>query len=228
VACIRSDKFQTKSSFVVRNLIFLLFPIVTFAQPDEKAVAILEKVSATNGAYSNIEVAFEYTLSNAQANVSDTREGGLLLAGERFHLNLMGQKISSDGQIVWYDMDDEVHIKNMSEFMEETDLDPRNIFTQYNKGFKHKYKGERKVNGKDCHVVDLYPEIPGKKPFSRIELCIDKSTNHIMESTTFGKDGTHYVLSVQNMKTNVNLPADRFVFHQKAFEAKGYDVVDFR
>ena len=208
--------------------LFLFFPLTLLGQNDEKASAILEKVSAVNAAYSSIDVKFDYTLNNQQANVSDKREGSLLLAGQRFHLELMGQKITSDGKIVWYDMGDEVHVKTMEEFMEETDLDPRNIFTQYNKGFKNQYKGERKVGGKDCHVVDLYPEIPGKKPYSRIELCIDKISNHIMESTTFGKDGTSYRLNVLTMKTDGTPPANRFVFDRKAFEAKGYDVVDFR
>lgn len=208
-------------------LVFIL-PLTLFAQTDEKAIAILDKVNATNSAYASIDLKFDYTLNNVQAKVSDKREGSLLLSGQRFHLELMGQKITSDGKIVWYDMGEEVHIKSMEEFMEETDLDPRNIFTQYNKGFKHKYKGERKVDGKDCHVIDLYPEIPGKKPYSRIELCIDKATNHIAESTTFGKDGTSYVLTVRTMKTGVALATERFVFNQKAFEAKGYDVVDFR
>jgi outer membrane lipoprotein-sorting protein len=206
----------------------LLLPFSLLAQPDEKALGILNKVSSTNTAYASIDLKFDYTLNNTKANVTDKRDGSLILSGQRFHLELMGQKITSDGKIVWYDMGEEVHIKSMEEFMEETDLDPRNIFTQYNKGFKHKYKGERKANGKDCHVIDLYPEVPGKKPYSRIELCIDKATNHIVESTTYGKDGTNYVLTVKAMKTGAALAADRFVFNQKAFEAKGYDVVDFR
>lgn len=210
------------------TLLLLPLTLTLLAQDDGKATAILEKVSAVNSAYASIDVKFDYTLNNQQANISDKREGSLLLSGQRFHLELMGQKITSDGSIVWYDMGDEVHIKTMEEFMEETDLDPRNIFSQYNKGFKNKYKGERKVNGKDCHIIDLYPEVPGKKPYSRIELCIDKATNHIMESTTFGKDGTNYVLSVRTLKTDGAVAADRFVFNRKAFEAKGYDVVDFR
>lgn len=219
----------TVNIFPLKNLLtLLLLPLTLLAQNDEKATAILEKVSAVNSAYASIDVKFDYTLNNQQANVSDKREGSLLLTGQRFHLELMGQKITSDGKIVWYDMGDEVHVKTMDEFMEETDLDPRNIFTQYNKGFKNQYKGERKAAGKDCHVIDLYPEVPGKKPFSRIELCIDKATNHIVESITFGKDGTSYKLSVRSMRTDSTQPTDRFVFNQKAFEANGYEVVDFR
>jgi len=207
----------------------LLIPTSTiFAQPDEKATAILDKVSATYKAFSNIEVAFDYALQNTDAKVNDKRDGKLILAGQQFQLLLMGQNITSDGKIVWYDMGDEVQIKSIEEFMEETDLDPRNIFTRYTTGFKTKYKGEKKLTGKDVHVIDLYPEDPGKKPYSRIELSIDKTTNQIVSSTTYAKDGTNYTLSVRSMKTNTTLPAGKFVFDKKAFEAKGYDVVDFR
>lgn len=208
--------------------LLLLFPLSLLAQVDEKATAILDKVSATNSSYSSIDIAFDYTLESQAANVKDTRQGKLILAGQRFYLELMSQKITSDGTIVWYDMDSEVHIKSMEEFMEETDLDPRNIFSQYNKGFKNKYKGERKVGDKNTHVIDLYPDDPSKKPYSRIELCIDKATDHIVASTTFAKDGTKYTLEVRSMKTNASVKEDRFVFNRKAFEAKGYDVVDFR
>lgn len=210
-------------------LILLLFASQTLsAQPDEKATAILDKVSATYKAYTNIEVAFDYMLQNKDAKVNDKRDGKLVLAGQQFQLLLMGQNITSDGKIVWYDMGDEVQIKSIEEFMEETDLDPRNIFTQYTKGFKTKYKGEKKANGKDAHVIDLYPEVPGKKPYSRIELSIDKATHQIISSTTYGKDGTNYTLSVRSMKPNTTIPAGKFVFDKKAYEAKGYDIVDFR
>lgn len=225
------NKTTTDTTRTVKILLsfFLIISSTTlFAQPDEQATAILDKVSATYKAYTNIEVAFDYVLQNKDAKVNDKRDGKLVLAGQQFQLLLMGQNITSDGKIVWYDMGDEVQIKSIDEFMEETDLDPRNIFTQYTKGFKTKYKGEKILLGKDVHVIDLYPEVLGKKPYSRIELSIDKATNQIVSSTTFAKDGTNYTLAVRSMKTNTTLPAGKFVFDKKAFEAKGYDVVDFR
>lgn len=214
-----------------RILFAALIPLSLFAQEDEKAAAILKAVSATNSAYKDIHVTFSYTLQNTEANVNDTRDGELTLSGNKFHLKLMGQDIYSDGSIVWYVMKDdkEVHVKSIDDFKAETDLDPANLFSQYDKGFKSKFFGEEKTKeGKDLNVVDLFPEVPGKKAFSRIRLGIEKKTNHIVYSKTFGKDGTDYQLDVKSMKTNVGVPQDQFIFSQEKYEKEGFDVVDFR
>ena len=208
----------------------MLIPFSVFAQSDEKASAILKAVSATNSAYKNIQVTFSYTLENKEAKVNDTRDGELSLAGDKFHLQLMGQDIYSDGKIVWYVMkeDQEVHIKSVEEFKGETELDPANFFSQYDKGYKSKFHSEETKDDKALNVVDLFPEDPGKKPYSRIRMGIDKKTNHIVYSKTFGKDGTDYLLEVKSMKTNATIASDQFVFSQSKYEAEDYDVVDFR
>ena len=207
-----------------------LIPLSVFAQSDEKSKAILKEVSTTNSAYKDISVSFSYTLENKEAKVNDTRDGSLTLAGNKFHLQLMGQDIYSDGKIVWYVMkdDQEVHIKSIEDFKGETELDPANFFSQYDKGFKSQFHSDETKEGKSLSVVDLFPEDPGKKPYSRIRMGIDKKTNHIVYSKTFGKDGTDYLLQIKSMKTNSGIPTTAFVFSQESFEKKGFDVVDFR
>lgn len=215
---------------ITRIIAFILIPFALTAQNDPKAEAILKKVSETAKAYKNIEVDFSYTLENKDAGINDSRDGQLTLAGNKFHLQLMGQDIYSNGEIVWYVMkeDFEVHIKSIEDFKAETDLDPANIFNQYDKGFKSKFHAEETVDGKSVETVDLFPEAPGKKPYSRVRLGVDKKTNHIVYSKTFGKDGTNYLLNVKSMKTDENLASDLFSFDQKKFEDEDFDVVDFR
>ena len=215
---------------ITRILTILLIPFAVTAQNDPKAEAILQKVSETAKAYTNIKVDFSYTLENKEADINDTRDGQLTLAGNKFHLQLMGQDIYSNGEIVWYVMkeDFEVHIKSIEEFKVETDLDPANIFNQYDKGFKSKFYADETVDGKAVETVDLFPEDPGTKPYSRVRLGVDKTTKHIVYSKTFGKDGTNYFLEVKEMKTNEELPSGLFTFNQSAFEEQEFDVVDFR
>lgn len=208
----------------------MLIPLSVFAQSDDKSAAILKAVSTTNSAYKDIQVTFSYTLENKEANVNDSRDGQLTLAGDKFHLQLMGQDIYSDGKIVWYVMkeDLEVHIKSIEEFKSETELNPANFFNQYDEGYRSKFHAEETKDGKKLNVVDLFPENPGKKPFSRIRMGIDKATNHIVYSKTFGKDGTNYMLEVKTMKANAGVSSSQFVFSQEKYEAQDYDVVDFR
>jgi outer membrane lipoprotein-sorting protein len=200
------------------------------AQNDPKAESILKKVSETNQAYKDIYVKFNYELNNKQADVKDERDGELTLSGTKFRLQLMGQDIYSDGNIVWYVMkeDMEVHVKSIDEFKEETNIDPSNIFNQYDKGFKSKFYQEETLDGQAMNTIDLFPEDPGSKPYSRVRLGVDKQTNHIVYSMTFGKDGTDYRLTVLEMKTDSGVSEEMFVFNQQKFEALDYDVVDFR
>jgi outer membrane lipoprotein carrier protein len=214
-----------------RKIFFaMLIPLAVVGQEDEKAAAILKAVSTTNSAYKNISLNFTFTLQNKQAKVNDVRTGQLILAGSKFHLQLMGQDIYSDGKMVWTVMKDakEVHLKSIEEFREETELDPANFFNQYKNGFKQKYINEEVKDGKTLSIIDLFPEVPGKKPYSRIRMGIDRSTNHLIYSKTFGKDGTDFLLEVKTMKTNVTVAADEFTYVQKKLEDAGYDIVDFR
>jgi len=213
-----------------RIIILLIIPFIGYAQHDEKALAILRKVSATNETYSSLQIDFSYTLNNKAANVSDSRDGSLTLWGDKFHLVLMGKDIFSDGEIMWDVMkdDQEVQVMTMDEFSESMDFNPSNIFRQYEKGYKSKYVGEKTVDGKTIIEIDLYPEIPGKKAYSRIRLGVDKKTNHIVSSSTFGKDGTDYHLKITKMSTNLELDPKQFIFSKTLFEDAGYDVEDFR
>ncbi|MFC2176390.1 outer membrane lipoprotein carrier protein LolA [Bacteroidota bacterium] len=211
-------------------IIFLIIPFIGFAQHDQKALDILRKVSATNESYSSLQIDFNYTLTNKSANVNDSRNGSLALMGDKFHLVLMGKDIFSDGKIIWDVMkeDQEVQIMSMNEFSENMDFNPTNIFRQYEKGYKSKYVGEKTVGGKTIVEIDLFPEIPGKKSYSRIRLAIDKKTSHIVSSSTFGKDGTDYQLEITKMVTNAALNSKLFVFNAATFENDGYDIEDFR
>jgi outer membrane lipoprotein carrier protein len=215
---------------IKKIIVLLLLPFSILAQNDPEAEAILEKVSATNKAYKDIQVKFSYELNNQQAGVKDKRDGELTLAGNQFRLQLMGQDIYSDGKIVWYVIkeDLEVHIKSVDEFKTETDLDPANIFNQYDKGFKSKFYKEETFEGKACNTIDLFPEDPSKKPYSRVRLGIDKNTNHIVYSETFGKDGTNYKLVVAGMKTDQGVNGSLFKFDKAKYEAEDFDIVDFR
>ena len=208
----------------------LLLPMSLLAQSDDKSKAILRSVSQTYQAYKDISITFDYTLENKDAKLNDTRSGSVVLLGNKFRLQLMGQDIYSDGKIVWNVMkeDQEVHVKSIEEFKEETELDPANFFNQYENGYKSKFQAAETKDGKTLNVVDLFPDDPGKKPYSRIRMGIDKTNNHIVYSKTFGKDGTNYTLDVQSMITDSAVDADEFVFKQDKFEHIGYDVVDFR
>jgi len=204
--------------------------VSALAQPDPKSAPILQKSAAIYKAMKSIEAQFSYTLENTAAKVKDTQTGSLLLQGAKFKLKIMGQVVQTDGTVVHTLMDDakEMQLKSMEDFRAETDLDPTTIFTAYEKGYKNKYVEETTVKGKKAHVIDLFPEDPGKKPFSRLRLTIDAASSQIISSKTFNKDGSTFTIEVTKQTPNATVAADAFKVDLAALKAKGYEVVDLR
>lgn len=224
--------FRLSLSSICIALFALLISVgaTALAQPDPKATPVLQKTSAMYKALKSVEAQFSYTLENPAAKVKDTQSGSLLLQGNRFRLNIMGQVVQSDGTAVHTVMDDakEVQIKSMEDFKAESELDPTTIFTAYDKGYKSKYVEEATVKGKKVHVIDLFPEDPGKKPFSRVRLTIDAASSQIVSSRTFSKDGSTFTIEVTKQTPNATVATDAFKVDLASMRSKGYEVVDFR
>ena len=226
-----SFKISAKAlfSFLLMMTVANFAPQIALAQ-DAKAQQILQKTAAAYRALKALDAQFTYTLDNPQAKVKDTHSGSLLLQGSAFQLKIMGQNVTCDGQTVYTVMNEakEVHIKTMADFKEETDLDPTTIFSAYEKGFKNKYVEEINLKGKKAHVIDLFPEDPAKKPYSRIRLTIESASNHIVSSKSFSKDGSTFTIDVSSQKVNPSVAANAFKVDIAALKAKGMEVVDLR
>lgn len=212
------------------TVISLMITVFAQAQPDPKAGPILQKSAAIYKAMKCIEAQFSYTLENTTAKVKDTQTGSLLLQGAKFRLKIMGQVIQTDGTLVHTVMEDakEVQLKSLEDFKAETELDPTTIFTAYEKGYKSKYVEETTLKGKKAHIIDLFPEDPGKKPFSRLRLTIDAVSSQILSSKTFSKDGSTFTIDVTKQTADPAVAADAFKVDVAALKAKGYEVVDLR
>ena len=208
----------------------LILPYLALAQQDPKATSILNEMSQVNNAYSSISATFEYTLNNQAAGVTDTREGSVALSKGKFHLNLGDYKVNADGQVVWVTMTDleEVQIYDYQEFKEDNDFDPSEIFSGYSKGFKAKYMESSSVGSSKVDVIDLYPEDPSKRSFSRIKLFIEQGSKHLKQAKVFGKDGNIYTYLVKTFKSNTDVSGVLKPFDQKALESAGFSVEDLR
>ena len=185
-----------------------------FAQQDMKAKEILDKLSKTNKSYKTIQIDFSFTLENKSGSVTETNEGSVALKGKsyRLHMPAMGMEVYSDGAVTWsyLTQSNEVNI-SANDPESEAALNPANIFTIYEKGFKYTYIGEETTGGKAALVIDLFP-IDTKKEFTRVRLFIDRSKYQILMAKTFNKDGNAYTLAMKNMKTDQNLTEDYFKF----------------
>ena len=195
--------------------VLILFTGSLFAQQDAKAKEILDKLSQTSRSYKTIQIDFAFTLENKTGSVTETNEGSVALKGKsyRLHMPAMGMEVFSNGTVTWSYMTEsnEVNITENDPNSDEA-LNPANLFTIYEKGFKYTYIGEETVAGKASQVIDLFPTDKTKE-FTKVRLYIGKAKSQILKAKTFNKDGNAYTLSLKNMKTDQNLTDDYFKFN---------------
>jgi outer membrane lipoprotein-sorting protein len=212
----------------------LLTAIHTYAQKDVAAKAILKKVSEKYKTYDAIKTDFVFTLDNQQAGIKESQNGTLIARSKsnKFHVILytpvtsgIAQEIISDGKTQWTYLkkDNEVQVNNVDKSGEG--LNPAQVFTIYEHGYKYIYNGDTKIGGKTYQEIDLTPE-DTKKAFFKVRLQIDKAKKQIYSALIFDKNGNRYTYTLKRFITNVPAPDNTFTFDPKAH--KGVEVVDLR
>jgi len=207
---------------------FLLIAIFGFAQgePDKKAKAILDGVSAKTKTHKAVNVKFTYSMENIKDDIHESQEGSLLLRGEQYNLKLAGQEIICDGANLWTYLPDAEEVQISEAEYEQGSLSPSNIFTIYEEGFKYKYVKEIQKNGKTLQVINLYPIEANEKPYHTIKLHIDKTEKQIQMITIVGKDGDNYIYDIISFMANPKILDSDFKFDKASHP--GVEIVDLR
>ncbi|MDB5006222.1 MAG: lipoprotein chaperone [Mucilaginibacter sp.] len=217
--------------------ILSLLTTYTFAQKDASAKAILSKVSEKYRTYNSIKTDFDFTLDNQQAGVKETQTGTLIARSKvnKFKVTIyspetsakqeVAQEIISDGKTQWTYLkkDNEVQVNNVDN--SGSGLNPAQIFTIYEHGYKYIYNGDSKVGGKSYQEIDLTPE-DISKPYFKIRLLIDKVKKQIYSALIFDKNGNRYTYTLKSFVPNIQVPDNTFSFDPKMH--KGVEVVDLR
>jgi len=209
--------------------ISLLFGIsLVSAQSPEviRAKKILDEVSEVTKSYNSIKADFTFTLENKQADITDTYEGTILIAGNKYKATVMNADSYFDGETLWTHLTEvgEVNISSPDP-NDQMSLSPSNIFSIHEEGFRYIYAGEETEDGKQIQIVDLFPE-DRDKPFSRIKLYVNEANHHITKITQIGKDGNNYIIDIKEMKTDVPVDPSMFVFDTE--EHPDVDIIDMR
>ncbi len=187
---------------------------------DPKAKAILDEVSKTTKAYKTITAEYALSIINKENKQVDKQSGKLQLKGSKFKLEIPGNTIVCDGKTVWtYNKDaQEVTIKNFEPAGEEG-INPTNIFTLYENGYKYKFDKDEKLNGTNVAVISLYPAIkPEKKKFHTIKLYVDKAKKQVKLVKMMMKDGGTQTYELKSIVPNTEIPDANFIMDTKKFK----------
>lgn len=207
------------------TLILILFVSVGYGQIiDTKAVDILNAVSKKTKSYESIKIDFSYKMENKSENINENLKGTVIIKGDKYRLEFMGQVVISDGKTAWsYNEEaNEVQISNVDPDDEQSN--PAKILTSYDKNFKAKFIKEAVENGRTVQTIDLVP-IKGKS-FYKMRLTIDKAKQQIISVIQFEKNNTIFTYTVKTLLTNVPVNDTMFTFSKSKYP--GVEINDLR
>ncbi|MRT94835.1 outer membrane lipoprotein carrier protein LolA [Ancylomarina sp. 16SWW S1-10-2] len=214
---------------MIKYISLLLITILSLnvSAQENKAKTILDKVSAINKKHTSVKAEFAFNMDNAEEDVHESSNGNIILKGNKYRLYLMNVYTYFDGKTIYQHLVDaeEVNIKEPDEDDEEAGLNPTQIFSLYETGFKFNYIEEQKIASGTVHVIDLFP-LDEERPFSKIRLNIDTKSLEIKSLVSIGKDGNNITIKIKKFEPNVKFKDSDFVFDQAA--NPDVEVVDMR
>lgn len=205
----------------MKKLVLLLsfFSIVGYAQQDAKAKTLLKEVSTKAKSYDNIAIDFKYELENMAEKIKQETRGDVVLAGDKYKLNILGITRVFDGTKLYSISpdDEEVTISTENGSEDENSITPNKLLSFYEDGFTYKMDIVQNILGRKIQYVKLTP-IDSNSEVKYALLGIDKQTKHIYNLISIGKQGTKTTLTVNSFKTNEPLSNSLFTFDKNKYQ----------
>lgn len=211
---------------VLPGILFLV-AISTSAQDDPKSRAIVDRMIAKNKSYTSFEADFTSRLQDKAAKLDVNQTGNVKAKGRKFLLALNDHTVINDGTALWtYSKEsNEVTISDPAEMGQ--DLDPSNLLTAYEKGFKSQFVEEKAdASGATVQTIKLYPLDPTKKPYHTVVITLDKARVEPKVVQVLYKNGNTITYTLKKFTPNVELGDALFVFDKGKYP--GVEVNDLR
>lgn len=207
-------------------LILLTISSNLFAQSDAVSKTILDNLSEKFKTYDVVKIDFTLTVNNPSAKSKETQNAILYLKSKvnMYKIVFGDQEILSNGKNQWTYLkaDNEVQLSKVSK--DEDLLNPAQIFTSYNKGFKSKYNGETKIGLSIYQNVELAPITT--RSFFKIKMSVNKVKSQLYSLSVFDKNGNVYTYIVNNLLPVKGIDDSYFVWDKKKYP--NVDLQDLR
>jgi outer membrane lipoprotein-sorting protein len=201
-------------------LFAILFTGTLYAQ--NNAQGLLKKTLDKMSSYKNFKSDLTYSMVNKQNNIHEKKTGTILVEGDKFRIEIMGQIIISDGKDMW------TVIKDSKEVMLSTldpndpsNVSPTKILEEYS-DYKAKFeRGQRKRTLKTLLLTSRK-----KATFDKVTIVIDASRFLVKRFSLYDNDGNVFTYDIYNFKANIIFPKGTFTYNPKEFP--GYELEDMR
>ena len=204
----------------MKNLIIiacLAIGLNTFAQNDKQAETLLDEVSTKIKNYKNISLDFKYELNNISENISQETRGDVVIASDKYKLNILGITRIFDGKTLYTisPEDEEVTIST-DNTEDESTITPSKMLSFYEDGYSYKMDIVQNVKGRKIQYVKLTP-MDTHSEIKHVLLGVDATTKHIYNLIEVGKNGTKTTLTVNSFKTDQPISKTLFTFDKSKY-----------
>lgn len=206
----------------MKKTLFITFLILaSLSAYCQKADDMFRSVIDDIKAYKNIEISFEYKMTNTAAGIDETITGTGLLQGDAYRLDLGGQILISDGNTLWTYLPDNEEVMISDVNTEDGSGTPLSIIESYYDNVDV-ILDDKSVVG--CNSFIITPQ--GEDQFKKIIVNIDNKTSHLKEIHVYDEDNNVFSYIINQFITNKDLPQDTFTFDVKSHPE--VEVVDMR
>lgn len=200
-------------------LIVGFFQMVMAQKPTAEQLLTNLLNEAKNGA---VKTAFTLTLSDKRG--SQTNDGTFTIKGNKFVLEMDEMKVYFNGKTQWAyaPSQNEVSITEPTE-QELSETNPMAILSTFKNKSTIRFAPKSLVNGN--YNIVMTPKT-AQKDIVKIEVVLNKSTNHLVSIKVFNKTGSNYLLSLSGYTTGLKFADSNFAFNTS--KHKSVEINDLR
>ena len=198
-------------------LFILLLSHPLLSQNTEAARKLLDEVSSKISSFKNMKFDFTYVLENRPENIRQETNGSVTISKDLYRINFLGFEQLFDGKMTYTIVPENEEI-TISDPEEESEfgINPSEILTIYKKDYAYQWDIKQNVMGTPVQFVKLIPN-EEKKELKYLLLGIDMRTKLIYRLIEIGRYDTRTTLTLKNIKTNINLRDDFFLFDKNKY-----------
>ncbi|HJH60784.1 MAG TPA: outer membrane lipoprotein carrier protein LolA [Bacteroidetes bacterium] len=186
----------------------------------QKADEMFRSVVDGIKAFKNIEISFEYKMTNDVVGINETITGNGFLQGDAYRLDLGSQILICDSNTLWTYLPDDAEVMISDVNAEDGSNSPLSIIESY-------YDNVNVVlddKNEDFKSFVITPQNEDK--FKKIVVNIDKKTSHLKEIHVYDDDDNIFSYIINKFVTNQELPQNTFVFDEESHP--DVEVIDMR
>ena len=192
---------------------------------DPRAHAILSDVRKHLKSFRSLKIEFTFLMENRNERTSESQKGTILIRGNRYRMDFMGQTMISDGRTAWsFNREANEVVISTADPKDMETLNPLALLENYEKNFRAKLIREDRDRGVAVMIIDLQPF--ENRSFHKVRVITDKDKNTIVATEIHEKNGTTMTFRVDRMQTNVPAPDSEFRFDVSKHQ--GIEVIDMR